>query len=254
MCCIKRVLLKLSGESLSNGLLFIDKSTLFRTVSEISSVVLNNRVELAIVIGAGNIWRGTGKFIERVTADKMGMLATVMNALALNDILIKSGLKSKIFSANDVTGFVEKFSREKAIKQLEQKKIVIFAGGTGNPFFTTDTAAALRAVEIKADVLLKATQIDGVYNLDPKKNKNAVKFASLTFQEALDRCLKVMDAEAFSLCMRMNIPIIVFDFYKDGNLKKILNGEKIGTTVGGLGDANEKFFFNVRRSNEKNCK
>jgi uridylate kinase len=228
---VKRVLLKLSGESLSSDLLFIDKNTLFRTVSEINSVVSSNEIELAVVIGAGNIWRGTGKFIERVTADRMGMLATIINALALNDALVKSGLKSTVFSANDVTGFVEKFSREKAIEQLEQKKIVIFAGGTGNPFFTTDTAAALRAVEIKADVLLKATQIDGVYDLDPRENKNAVKFASLTFQEALSRCLKVMDPEAFSLCMRTNIPIVVFDFYKDGNLKRVLNGEKIGTTV-----------------------
>ncbi|BAG13887.1 uridylate kinase [Endomicrobiia bacterium] len=228
----KRVLLKLSGESLSDGSSSISANSLLRTVNEIKSAVTCSRVQLAVVIGAGNIWRGACKFIERVTADKMGMLVTVMNSLALSDALAKAGMKSNLFSANGVSGFAENFNREKVIRCIEQgNTTVIFAGGTGNPFFTTDTTAALRAAEIKADMLLKATQVDGVYSADPKKNKDAVKFNSLTFKEALDKHLKIMDYEAFSLCMQTNISITVFDFYKDGNLKKVLNGEKVGTIV-----------------------
>ncbi|MDR3274877.1 MAG: UMP kinase [Endomicrobium sp.] len=227
---IKRVLLKLSGETFSDSSSSISKNSLARIVNEIKSAV-SSKVQLAIVIGAGNIWRGTDKFIERVTADKMGMLATVMNSLALSDALEKAGIKSSVFSANGISGFAENFNGEKVIRCIEKGNIVIFAGGTGNPFFTTDTAAALRAAEIKADMLLKATQVDGVYDADPKKNKYAVKFDSLTFKEALDRHLKIMDIHAFSLCMQTNIPITVFDFYKDGNLKKVLNDEKIGTLV-----------------------
>ncbi|MCA6085248.1 UMP kinase [Candidatus Endomicrobiellum agilis] len=227
----KRVLLKLSGESLSGDSSLISADSLSRTVNEIKSAVTRSKVQLAIVIGAGNIWRGACKFIERVTADKMGMLVTVMNSLALSDALAKAGMKSNLFSANGVSGFVENFNRERVIRCIEQGNTVIFAGGTGNPFFTTDTTAALRAAEIKADMLLKATQVDGVYSADPKKNKDAIKFNSLTFKEALDKNLKIMDSEAFSLCMQTNISITVFDFYKDGNLKKVLNGEKIGTTV-----------------------
>jgi uridylate kinase len=227
----KRVLLKLSGESLSDPFSSISENSLLRVTKEIKSVVDKGDVQLAIVIGAGNIWRGGGKFIERVTADKMGMLATVMNSLALNDFFVKTGVKSVVFSANGVSGFVEKFNREKSVIYLEKGYVVVFAGGTGNPLFTTDTASALRAAEIKADVLLKATQIDGVYNADPKKDKNAIKYDVLTFKEALDKRLAVMDAEAFSLCMHAGISIIVFDFYKDGNLQKALSGEKIGTRV-----------------------
>jgi uridylate kinase len=228
----KRVLLKLSGESLSKGSSSISADSLSRTVNEIKSVVTcRSKVQLAIVIGAGNIWRGACKFIERVTADRMGMLVTVMNSLALSDALAKIGMKSNLFLANGVSGFAENFNREKVIRCIEQGNTVIFAGGTGNPFFTTDTTAALRAAEIKADMLLKATQVDGVYSADPKKNKDAMKFNSLTFEEALDKHLKIMDYEAFSLCRQTNISITVFDFYKDGNLKKVLNGEKIGTTV-----------------------
>jgi len=227
----KRVLLKLSGESLSDSSSSISEKSLSKVTREIKSVVDKGNVQLAVVIGAGNIWRGGGKFIERVTADKMGMLATVMNSLALNDSLIKSGVKSTVFSASGVSGFVEKFNREKAVRHLEKGYVIIFAGGTGNPFFTTDTASALRAAEIKADILLKATQVDGVYNTDPKKDKNAVKYGVLTFQEALDKHLAIMDAEAFSLCMQSGISIIVFDFYKEGNLQKVISGEKIGTRV-----------------------
>jgi uridylate kinase len=227
---VRRVLLKLSGESFSDGVSLISRSSLLRTVNEIR-VAVTCRVQLAVVVGAGNIWRGAGKFIERVTADKMGMLATVMNAFALSDALEKIGIKSKIFSASGVSKFVESFKRDVVLRYIEQGDLVIFAGGTGNPFFTTDTTAALRASEIRADMLLKATRVDGVYNADPRKNKNAIKFDSLTFREALSKRLKIMDTEAFLLCMQTDISIIVFDFYRDGNLKKILNGEKIGTIV-----------------------
>jgi uridylate kinase len=226
----KRVLLKLSGKSFSLGQSYVSQSCLLRTVEEIK-LALSSGVELSVVVGAGNIWRGEGKFIERVTADKMGMLATVMNALALNEALLEAKIKSVVLSASGVSGFAETFNREKAINYIEGGYVVIFAGGIGNPFFTTDTTAALRAAEIKANVLLKATQVDGVYSADPKKDKNAVKYASLTFKEALDKQLKVMDTEAFSLCSLTNISIVVFNFYKDGNLKKVLNGEKIGTIV-----------------------
>ena len=227
----KRVLLKLSGEVLSGGGLSISEDSLKRTAEEIKNACDTNVIELAIVIGAGNIWRGAGKSVERVTADKMGMVATVINAMALNESLKKVGLKSKLFSARGICGFAENFDRDEVIKDIEEGYIVVFAGGTGNPYFTTDTTAALRAAEINADVLLKATQVDGIYNEDPKKNKNAVKFDKLSFKDAIDKHLKIMDAEAFSLCMQTNISISVFDFYKDGNLRKILGGEKIGTTV-----------------------
>ncbi|GHT58333.1 uridylate kinase [Endomicrobiia bacterium] len=235
--CARRVLLKLSGESLSNGdgLSPISAKCLSRTANEIKSAVADGKTQLAIVIGAGNLWRGAGKFIERVAADQMGILATIMNSLALNDALTKAGMQSKIFSASGViSSFVENFNKEKVIECIERGNIIIFAGGTGNPFFTTDTAAVLRAEEIEADILLKATQVDGVYDADPRENEAAVKFDSLTFQEALDKCLKIMDSEAFSLCMRMNRSVTVFDFYRDNNLKKILDGEKIGTIVGGV--------------------
>jgi uridylate kinase len=159
---VKRILLKLSGESLSDGVSYISEAVLSRTVNEIKSV-LSNEIQLAIVIGAGNIWRGANKFIERVAADKMGMLATVMNSLALRDALLKENVKSVVFSTIGVSGFVENFNIEEAIRYLENENVVIFAGGTGHPFFTTDTTAALRAAEIKADMLLKATQTDGIY-------------------------------------------------------------------------------------------
>lgn len=229
----KRVLLKLSGESLSDGKSSISSESLKRTAKEIKAAVDANIITLAVVIGAGNIWRGAGKDMDRVTADKMGMLATVINAMALNDALRQEGLKSRVFSSYGVCGFIENFNREKVIRSLENGYIVIFAGGTGNPFFTTDTTAALRAAEIGADILLKATQVDGIYNTDPKKDKKAVKYDTLTFKEAVDKNLKIMDAEAFSLCMNLDTPISVsvFDFYKDGNLRKVLNGEKIGTVV-----------------------
>lgn len=227
----KRVLLKLSGETLSGNGQSIDEKSLNRTAEEIKAACSTNVIELAIVVGAGNIWRGAGKAVERVTADKMGMTATVINALALDDVLKKSGLKTKVFCSRGISGFANDFDRDEVIRSIEEGYIVIFAGGTGNPYFTTDTTAALRAAEINADILLKATQIDGIYSDDPKKNKDAVKFDKLSFKEAIEKHLKIMDAEAFSLCMQTNISICVFDFYKDGNFRKILSGEKIGTTV-----------------------
>jgi len=229
--CAKRALLKLSGESLSDGSSSISKESLLRTANEIKSAVAEGDVQLAVVVGAGNIWRGAGKFIDRVNADKMGMLATVMNSLALSDGLAKVGVKTRVFSAGGVSGFVDDFDKKKVIGCIEQGNIVIFAGGTGKPFYTTDTAAALRAAEIKADILLKATQVDGVYSADPKKNRDAVKFDSLTFKEAFDKGLEIMDSEVFSMCMQTKISIGVFDFYKDGNLRRILKGERIGTVV-----------------------
>lgn len=228
---VKRVLLKLSGESLSGDGRSISERSLERTAQEIKSACGCNLVQLAIVIGAGNIWRGAGKTVERVTADKMGMTATVINALALNDALRKTGLKSKVFGARGVSGFAQDFDRDEAIRNIESGCIIIFAGGTGNPYFTTDTTAALRAAEINADILLKATQVDGVYDDDPKVNGKAVKFDRLTFKEAVEKGLKIMDAEAFSLCMRTNISVFVFDFYKNGNFRKVLSGEKIGTIL-----------------------
>ncbi|MDR1928937.1 MAG: UMP kinase [Endomicrobium sp.] len=228
----KRMLLKLSGESFSDASSFISSKSLLRTVDEIKSAINNkNNVQLAIVVGAGNIWRGAGKFIERVTADKMGMLATIINAVALNSIFLKKKIKSRVFSSNLIDDFVEKFDIKKIQKSIEHGEIVIFAGGTGKPFFTTDTSAALMAAKIKAKILLKATQVNGIYNTDPKINNGAIKFESLTFKEVIDKNLKIMDTEAFVLCMQKKISIVVFDFYKNGNLKKILNGEKIGTTI-----------------------
>ena len=227
----KRVLLKLSGESLSGEGQSINEKSLNRTAAEIKAAFAASVIELAIVIGAGNIWRGAGKTVERVTADKMGMIATVMNALALGDALKNAGLKTKVFCARGVSGFAKDFDRDEVLRCIKKGYIIIFAGGTGNPYFTTDTTAALRAAEIKAEVLLKATQVDGIYDDDPKKNKDAVKFDKLTFKEAIEKNLKIMDTEAFSLCMHTGIYISVFDFYRDGNFRKILNGEKIGTIV-----------------------
>jgi uridylate kinase len=227
----KRVLLKLSGETLSDDKYPISENSLLSAAEEIKFAVDGEDLELAIVVGAGNLWRGEGKFIERTSADKMGMLATAMNSLALSCALNKVGLKTKIFSAFGVCSFIENFDKFTALQALKEKHIVVFAGGTGNPFFTTDTTAALRAAEIEAGVVLKATQVDGIYNADPHKVQNAVKFDKLTYQEALNKKLNIMDAEAFSLCMKTKVSIVVFDFYKKGNLAKVLNGEKIGTTV-----------------------
>ncbi|MDD2524130.1 MAG: UMP kinase [Endomicrobiia bacterium] len=226
----KRVLLKLSGEALSSNDKSICSESLQSIVEEIKPV-LSKGIELSIVVGAGNIWRGAGKEIDRVSADKMGMLATTINAIALSDILKANNIKSIILSASGVTNFCDTFSQQKAEEYLSKGYVVVFAGGTGNPFFTTDTTAALRASEIKADVILKATQVNGIYTADPKKNPSAIKYDKITYQEAIDKKLKIMDISAFLLCMENNIAIYVFDFHKKGNLLKMLTNQNIGTIV-----------------------
>ena len=226
----KRVLLKLSGETLSGNGKSICSESLQKVVDEIKSV-LSKKVELSIVVGAGNIWRGAGKEIDRVSADKMGMLATVMNAIAISEGLKSNGIKSVALAASGVSNFCETFSQAKADKYLKEGYVVVFGGGTGSPFFTTDTTAALRACEIKADILLKATQVDGVYSADPKKNPKAKKYDRITYSEAINKNLKIMDISAFLLCMENDIEIYVFDFYKKGNLKKVLDGQSIGTSI-----------------------
>lgn len=226
----KRVLLKLSGETLSGDGKSICSESLQKVVDEIKSV-LSKKVELSIVVGAGNIWRGAGKEIDRVSADKMGMLATVMNAIAISEGLKSNGIKSVALAASGVSNFCETFSQAKADKYLKEGYVVVFGGGTGSPFFTTDTTAALRACEIKADILLKATQVDGVYSADPKKDPKAKKYDKITYSEAINKNLKIMDISAFLLCMENDIDIYVFDFHKKGNLKKVLNKQKIGTIV-----------------------
>ncbi|MHB9154057.1 MAG: UMP kinase [Endomicrobiales bacterium] len=227
----KRVLLKLSGETLApEGGTGISQESLAGVVSEIKDAC-RSKAQVAVVIGAGNIWRGAGKAVDRVTADYMGMLATLMNSLALRDALESGGLKARVLTALDVPKVAETYVRDRALEHLEKGRIVILAGGTGNPYFTTDTTAALRAAELKADVLLKATQVDGVYSDDPKKNPAAKRYASLTFDEAIQKRLKIMDIAAFSLCRENAVPVIVFDFHKKGNLKKVFSGVTIGTTV-----------------------
>lgn len=226
----KRVLLKLSGETLSGNDNSICNESLQSIADEIKTVI-SDKIELSIVVGAGNLWRGAGKEIDRVSADKMGMLATVINAVAISEILKTSGIKSVVLTASGVTNFCETFSQDKADDYLSKGYVVIFAGGTGNPFFTTDTTAALRASEIKADIILKATQVDGVYSADPKKDSNAKKYDKISYKEAIDKSLKIMDLSAFLLCMENKIAVYVFDFHKKGNLKKVLDGENIGTVI-----------------------
>lgn len=230
----KRILLKLSGEALMGDDAYgINSATLAAIVAEIRSVV-DLGVEIGIVIGGGNIFRGmagasTG--MDRATADYMGMLATVMNGMALSDALRQSGLHSRVQSALGIEQVVEPYIRGKAIRYLEEGKIVVFAGGTGNPFFTTDTAAALRGSEIGADIVLKATKVDGIYSADPKKDASATRYARISFDEAIGRDLKVMDATAFALCRDQRLPINVFSIFKTGALKRVVMGEEEGTYV-----------------------
>jgi len=227
----KRILLKLSGEALSSKDCSIDSNSLDSVAAEIGDALKTVPIELAIVIGAGNIWRGGQKSMDRVTADKIGMLATVMNAIALKSALINSGFKSQVFASKGLSAFVKDFDNEEAVKYLKEGYIVIFAGGTGSPFFTTDTGASLRAAEIKADIILKATQVDGVYSADPKKDSSAFKFDSLTYSQAIEKGLNIMDCEAFELCKKTEIPICVFNFHKKGNLKQIISGQNLGTII-----------------------
>ncbi len=232
----KRVLLKLSGEALAGDQGYgIDPKTITTIANEVKEVVACG-VELALVIGGGNIFRGlaaSSKGMDRASADYMGMLATMINSLALQDALEKIGVDTRVQSAIAMQEVAEPYIRRRAIRHLEKGRVVIFGAGTGNPYFTTDTAASLRAMEIGADVILKGTKVDGVYTADPKKDPNAVKFPRLTYIDVLKKGLQVMDATAISLCMDNSLPIIVFDVTTDGNVKKVVFGEEIGTIVKG---------------------
>ncbi|HZZ86157.1 MAG TPA: UMP kinase [Anaeromyxobacteraceae bacterium] len=234
----KRILLKLSGEMLmGDGKGGISPKVLTTIAQDVKDVV-DLGVELALVIGGGNIFRGVSgatEGMDRSSADYMGMLATVINGMALQDALEKIGVDTRVQSAIEMHQVAEPYIRRRAIRHLEKGRVVIFAAGTGNPYFTTDTAASLRAMEIHADVLMKATKVDGVYTDDPKKNPAAVKFKHLTYIDVLKRNLKVMDSTAISLCMDNDLPIIVFDSTQHGNVRRVVLGEEIGTTVGGAG-------------------
>ena len=228
----KRILLKLSGESLFRGGNNIDPNALQEYTNEIIKVY-ELGVQIAIVIGGGNIYRGTSgsDFIDRVQGDYMGMLATLINALALQSSIEHKGIETRLQSSIGIDKIAEPFIRRRAIRHLDKSRIVIFGGGTGNPYFSTDTTATLRAIEIKADVIIKATKVDGIYNEDPKKNSKAFKFNQISYEDAYNKKLRVMDMTAFTLGKENNIPIIVFDISKKDNFKKIIKGEKIGTIV-----------------------
>ncbi len=231
---IKRVLLKLSGESLMGNQQYgISPSAAQSYAAEIKSLT-DIGIEVAVVIGGGNIYRGLNAAdsgIERVQGDYMGMLATVINGLALQSALEHVGIYCRLQSAIEMDKICEPFIRRRAIRHLEKGRVVIFSGGTGNPYFTTDTAAALRASEIDADCLLKGTRVDGIYSADPEKDPTAERYDKLTFQEVIERNLKVMDLSAFAMCRDNKLPIMVFDINTPGNLKKIIQGENIGTLV-----------------------
>ncbi len=232
----RRILLKLSGEALMGRASFGLDSEVLQELAQELAQVHREGIELGIVVGGGNIFRGVagvGAGFERVRADYIGMLATVINALALEDALKAHGIPACTMSALEVKNVVEPFIREKAVRYLSRKKIVIFAAGTGNPFFTTDTAATLRALEIRADALFKATKVDGVYSADPMQDPKAQRFDFLTYDEVLQRGLKVMDLTAISLAKENHLPVLVFSMKKPGNILKAVKGEKVGTLVGG---------------------
>ncbi len=230
----QRILIKLSGEALGgDDGVGVSPASLEDMASQIEEVH-ELGVEVVVVVGGGNIYRGAGsekKGIERATGDYMGMLATVINALALQDALEKRGVATRVQSAITMSQVAEPFIRRRAVRHLEKNRVVIFGGGTGNPYFSTDTAAALRANEIGAEVILKATKVDGIYDSDPKLNPKAKRFAHITYIDALQKQLKVMDSTAFSLCMDNKMPIIVFDLFKQHNLKRVVLGEVVGTLV-----------------------
>jgi uridylate kinase len=233
----KRIVLKLSGEALqgkkSHG---IDHAVLASIAGQIKEI-RELKIDVAVILGGGNILRGQentdsrGLDMDRSVADYMGMLATIINGLALQNVLEKMGMPTRVMTAIEMQRIAEPYIRRKAIRHLEKGRVVIFVAGTGNPYFTTDTAAALRAMEIRADVILKATKVDGVYSADPLKVKNAKKFSSLKYIDVLKKNLRVMDATAVSLCMDNRLPIVVFNLNKEGNIKRVLLGEKIGTVV-----------------------
>ncbi len=230
----KRVLLKLSGEALMGDAEYgIQPEVISRFAKEISELSAKG-VQLGVVIGGGNIFRGAGlaaSGMDRVSADHMGMLATVMNALALQDALERNGTFCRVMSAIRIHEVCEDYLRRRAIRHLEKGRVVIFAAGTGNPFFTTDSAASLRAVEIGAELMLKATQVDGVYNADPNKDPSAVRYDELSYDEVINNRLAVMDTTAVVMCQEQKIPLRVFDVHKEGNLTKIIHGEQVGTLV-----------------------
>ncbi len=230
----KRILLKLSGEALMGDDAYgINRATINRIVGEVKEVV-DLGVQVAVVIGGGNIFRGVAPAAEgmdRATADYMGMLATVMNALALQDAMKHIGLVSRVQSALNIEQIAEPYIRGKAIRYLEEGRVVIFGAGTGNPFFTTDTAAALRGLEMSAEIVIKATKVDGIYTDDPKTNPDAMRYTTVSFDEAIGKNLKVMDATALTLCRDQNLPISVFSIFKQGALKRVVMGEDEGTKV-----------------------
>jgi uridylate kinase len=233
----RRILLKLSGEALMGGQEYgLDEKVLTDISAEIREVAALG-VQVALVVGGGNIFRGIRTSrdfgIDRASADYMGMLATVINSIALQGRLERNGIVTRVLSAIEMRAIAEPYIRRRALRHLEKGRVVIFAGGTGNPYFTTDTAAALRGMEINADAILKATKVDGIYDSDPKIHKGAKKFERLTYIEALQRNLKVMDATAISLCMDNDLPIVVFDLTRKGNVKRVVLGEAVGTVVKG---------------------
>ena len=230
----RRIILKLSGEALAGDKGFgIDPETV-RNIALQTKEVVDLNVQVAVVVGGGNFWRGlvaSRQGMDRATADYMGMLATVMNALALKEAFESIGVKARVQSALSMQQIAETYTRGKAMQYLEEGKVVIFGAGTGNPFFTTDTAAALRGIEMNCDIMLKATNVDGVYNDDPKKNADAKRYQTVTFDEAIQKNLKVMDATAFALCREQKLNIKVFGIFKDGALKRVVQGEDEGTLV-----------------------
>jgi uridylate kinase len=230
----KRILLKLSGEALAAGQGFgVDNNRVHEIAGEIANVHTLG-VQIAIVVGGGNFFRGVAdqaQNMDRVSADYMGMLATVINALALQDALEKHGAQTRVMSAIEMHEVAEPFIRRRAIRHLEKGRVVVFAAGTGNPYFSTDTAASLRAMEIKADAILKATKVDGIYTADPVKDKDATKFEKITYLDILKRGLKVMDATAIAMCQEYELPIVVFDLNTHGNIQRVVMGEPVGSLV-----------------------
>ena len=230
----KRILLKLSGEALLGDRSYgIDPKRIAQYAKDIKSI-LDLGVEVAIVIGGGNIFRGVSAAsngIDRVQGDYMGMLATVINGMALQSSLEEENIQTRLQTAIKIEAVAEPYIKRKAVRHLEKKRVVIFGGGTGNPFFTTDSAAVLRAIEVSADVILKGTRVDGVYDSDPEKNEKAIKFDSISFSDIIGKNLKVMDSTAFTLSQENNLPIVVFNMNKSGNLFKVINGDKIGTLI-----------------------
>ncbi len=239
----KRVVIKLSGEALAGELGYGYESKILESIARQVKEIAEIGVEIAVVVGGGNIWRGvsgSSRGMDRATADYMGMLATVMNALALQDAMEREGIATRVLTAIEMRQVAEPYIRRRAIRHLEKGRVVIFAAGTGNPYFSTDTTAALRAAEIEAELILMAKKVDGVYDSDPKKNSQAKRFTELTYIDVLNKGLGVMDSTATSLCMDNHIPLIIFSILEEGNIKKVILGEKIGTIVG-------------RENNERSC-